>query len=105
MISKLKFTVFFTVNFMMPHERSFPIGSVCNIVTDNKSPEIFDCLSDFELLRIFLFGLPDNWPSHVSVAVFCAVDDFLKSSKILTTSARPCAPFMGIRAFLLYFFC
>jgi len=38
--------LFFTVNFMMPHERSFPIGSVCNIVTDNKPPEIFDCLSD-----------------------------------------------------------
>jgi len=32
-----------------------------------------------ELLRIFLFGLPDNKPSHISVAVFCAVDDFLKS--------------------------
>jgi len=32
-----------------------------------------------ELLRIFLFGLPDDEPSHISVAVFCAVDDFLKS--------------------------
>jgi len=24
-------------------------------------------------------GLPDDEPSHISVAVFCAVDDFLKS--------------------------
>ena len=30
---------------------------VYNIVTSNISPEFFDCLSNVELLRIFLFGL------------------------------------------------
>jgi len=52
---------------------------VCNIVTDHKSPEFFDCLSNVELLRISLFGLPDDEPSHISVGVVCAVVDFLKS--------------------------
>ena len=33
---------------------------VCNIVIDNKSPEIFDGLSNVELLRKFLFGLHDD---------------------------------------------
>ena len=69
--------LFFHCNFMMSHERSFAIGS-CNIVTDNKSPELFDCLSNVELLRIFLFDLPDDEPSHFLVAAFCAVDDFRK---------------------------
>ena len=79
MISKLRFTFSFTIIF---HDaaRVILFNRVYNIVTDNKSPEIFDCLSNVELLRIFLFGLPDDGPSHVSVAVFCAVDNFLKSS-------------------------
>ena len=31
------------------------------------------------MLHIFLFGLPVDEPSHIFVAVFYAVDDFLKS--------------------------
>jgi len=58
--------------------RAILFNRVYNIVNNNISPEFFYCLSSVELLRIFLFGLPDNEPSHVSVAVFCAVDDFLK---------------------------
>ena len=77
MISKLRFT-FFYCNF---HDaaRAILFNRVYNIVTNNISPEFFDCLSNVELLCIFLFGLPDIEPSHISVAVFCAVDDFLKS--------------------------
>jgi len=73
-----KIHLFFYCNF---HDaaRAILFNKVCNIVTDHKSPEFFDCLSNVGLLRIFLFGLPDNEPSHISVAVFCAVDDFLKS--------------------------
>jgi len=59
--------------------RAILCNGVCNIVTDNKSHEIFDCLSNVELLRVFLFGLPDDEPSHISVAVFCTVGDFRKS--------------------------
>ena len=59
--------------------RAILLNRVYNIAANNISPEFFDCLSNVELLRIFLFGLPDNEPSHISVAVFCAVDDFLKS--------------------------
>jgi len=77
-ISKLRFTFAFTVNFMTPHERSILCNMVCNIATDNKSPELFGCLRNVELMHIFLFGLPEDEPSHISVAVFCAVDDFLK---------------------------
>jgi len=40
--------------------RAILSNRVCSIVTVNKSPEIFDRLSDVELLRIFLFGLPDD---------------------------------------------
>ena len=70
--------LFFCCNF---HDaaRAILFNRVYNIVTNNMSPEFFDCLSNVQLLRIFLFGLPDNEPSHVSVAVFCAMDDFLKS--------------------------
>ena len=42
--------------------RAIHCNRECNIVTDNKSPEVFDCLSNVELLRIFLFGLPDDEP-------------------------------------------
>jgi len=59
--------------------RAILFSRVYNIVTNNISPEFFDCRSSIELLRIFLFGLPNNEPSHVSVAMFCVVDDFLKS--------------------------
>ena len=51
--------------------RAILFNRVYNIVTNNISPEFFDCLSSVELLRIFVFGLPDNEPSHVSVAVLC----------------------------------
>jgi len=69
--------LFFYCNF---HDaaRAILFNRVYNVVTNNISPEFFDCLSNVQLLRIFLFGLPDNEPSHVSVAVFGAVDDFLK---------------------------
>ena len=33
---------------------------VCNISTDNKLAEHFHCLSNDELLRLFLFGLSDG---------------------------------------------
>jgi len=56
-----------------------PSNRVSNIVTDNKSLELFDCLSNDVLMLIFLFGLPDDELSHSSVAVFCSVDDLLKS--------------------------
>ena len=69
---------FFYCNFRAA-ARTIHSNRAGNIVTDNKSPEIFDCLSDVGLLRIFLFGLPDDEPSHISVAVFCAVDEFLTS--------------------------
>jgi len=102
-ISKLRFTFSFTVNFMMTHERSFP-NRVCNIVTDNQSPELFYCLSNFELLRIFLFGLPDDESSHISVAVFCALDDFLKSSNRFWHHPRNLLHhFWEIRALLLHY--
>jgi len=70
--------LFFYCNF---HDdaRAILSNRVCNIVIDNKSPEFFVCLSNVELLRIFLFGLPDEESSRISVAVFRPVDDFLKS--------------------------
>jgi len=58
--------------------RAILCNRVCSIATD-ESPELFDCLNNVELLCIFLVGLPDDEPSHISVAVFCAVDDFLQS--------------------------
>jgi len=58
--------------------RAIVCNRVCNTVTDNKSPELFDCLSNVELVRIFLLGLPADKPSHISIAVFCAVDYFLE---------------------------
>jgi len=75
---KTEIQLFFYCNF---HDaaRAILFNRVYNIVIDNKSPEFFDCLNNVELLRIFLFGLPDDEPSHILVAVFCAVDDFLKS--------------------------
>ena len=74
--------LFFHCNF---HDatRAILFNRVYNIVTNNISHEFFDCLSNVELLRTFLFGLPDNESItylSISVAVFCAVDDFLKSS-------------------------
>jgi len=61
--------------------RAILCNMVCKIfnLADNKLPEHFDCLNNVELLRLFLCGLPDDEPSHNSVAVFCAVDEFLKS--------------------------
>jgi len=58
--------------------RSIVCNKVCNILTDNKSAEHFDCLSTVELLRLLLVGLFDA-PTQISVAVFCAVDEFLTS--------------------------
>jgi len=60
-------------------ERAKPCNKVCNVLTDNELPEHFDRLSNVELVRLFLFGLPDDGPPHISVAVFCPVDDFFKS--------------------------
>ena len=57
--------------------RAILCNRVYNLVTDNKSPEFFGCLSNAELLPMFLFHLHDDEPSHISVAIFCAVDDFL----------------------------
>jgi len=57
------------------------------------------------LLRIFLFGLPGDEPSHTSVAVFCAVDDFrlvIDFDNIRATFLR--APFMGNLCFSAVFF-
>jgi len=53
---------------------------VCDIVSANKLPEVFDYLSNHELLHTFVFGLPDDEPSFISspTAVFCAVDEFRK---------------------------
>ena len=53
-------------------------NKVCNILTDNKLAEHFDCSSNVELLHLLLFGLSDG-PIQISVAVFCAVDELLKS--------------------------
>jgi len=72
----------------------------------NKSPEFFDCLSNVELLHVFLFGLPDDEPSHISVAVFCAVNDFLKYCNRFWQHPRVLVHrIWEIRAFLLYKFC
>jgi len=93
--------LFFHCNF---HDAARAILSnrVCNIVTDNKSTEFFDCLSIVELLRIFLFGLPDDEPSHISVAVFCAVDIVLKSCNRFWQHPRDLVHRLWeIRAFLL----
>ena len=38
--------------------RAILCNRICTIVTDSKSPELFDCLSNVELMRIFLFGPP-----------------------------------------------
>ena len=57
------------------------------------------------MLRIFLFGLPGDEPSHISVAVFCAVDDFclvIDFDNIRATFLR--APFMGNLCFSAVFF-
>ena len=100
-ISKLRFT--FYCNF---HDavRAILFNNVCNIVTDNKLPEHFDCLSDFELLRVFLVCLPDDEASHISVAVLCTVDDFLKSCNRFWQHPHNLVHHLCvIRAFLLYF--
>jgi len=95
--------LFFYCNFHYA-ARAILSNRVWNILTDNKSPEIFDCLSNVELLRIFLFGLPDDEPSHISVAAFCAVDDFLKSSNRFWRHPRDLVHHLWeIRAFLLHF--
>jgi len=39
-------------------------NTVCNILTGNKSPELFDCLSNVGSMRL-LFGLPDDEPSRI----------------------------------------
>ena len=54
-------------------------NKVCNVVTDKKLPGHFEFVSNVELLRILLFGLPDDEPSHISMAAFCALDNFRKS--------------------------
>jgi len=56
--SKLSITFSFTVTFMKAHARYFVTRSVI-FLTANKSAEYFDCLSNVELLRLFLFGLSD----------------------------------------------
>ena len=95
---------FFYCNFR-DAARTIHSNRVCNIVTDNKSPEIFDCLSNVELLRIFLFGLPDDGPSHISVAVFYVVDEFLTSCNRFWQYPRDLVHHLWeIRAFLLHFF-
>ena len=51
--------------------RAILFNRVYNIATNNMSPGFFDCLSNVELLRIFVFGLPDNKPSHLGCCVLC----------------------------------
>jgi len=83
--------------------RAILSNRVCNVVIDNKSSELFDCLNNVELLLIFLFRLPDDEPSHISDAVFCAVDDFLKSCNKFWQHLRDLVHHSWeIRAFLLY---
>jgi len=84
--------LFFCCNF---HDaaRAIPFNRVYNIVTNNMSHEFFDCLSNVQLLRIFLFGLPDNEPSHVSVAVFCAVEPWMIFSSLVIDFAKSCNRF------------
>jgi len=72
-------------------------------MTGNKVAEHFDCLSKVELLSLFLFGL-SGAPIQISVAVLCAVDEFLKLCgefrlRLSNIKRRVCA----IRGFLLYF--
>jgi len=69
----------FTITFKVPHARYFvTTNKICNILTNNKLAEHLDRMSNVELLRLFLFGLSDA-PTQILVAVFCAVDELLKS--------------------------
>jgi len=49
-----------------------------NILTRNKLAEHFDSFTNVDLLRLFLFGLSDG-AIQISVDIFCAVYEFLKS--------------------------
>jgi len=40
--------------------RAILCNKVCKILTENNLAEHFDCLSNVELLRLFLFGLSDD---------------------------------------------
>jgi len=52
-----------------------------------------------------LIWLADNEPSHISIAVFCAMDDFLKSCNRFWQHPRNLVHHLWeIRAFLLYLF-
>ena len=62
--------------------RAVLFNKFCHILTDNKLPEHFDCLSNVELLLLFLFGLSDV-PTQISVDVFCAVVEFLKLNLVI----------------------
>jgi len=76
-MSKLNFTFSVTVNIMMTHDSFFAIEyEDCN---RQQITQLCGWLSNVELVRTFLFGVLDDEQSHISVAVFCAVDDFLKS--------------------------
>jgi len=73
---KTELHLFFYCNF---HDALCMIlrNKVCNILADNELAKHLDCLSNVEFLCLFLFGLSDA-PIQILVAVFCAVDEFLK---------------------------
>jgi len=86
----------------MLHKRCFAIN-VCNIFTDNKLPELFDCLSNVELLRLLLFCVADEEPSHISVAVFCTEDNFL-NLVIKSDNIRVILCIIYVRFVLFFYF-
>jgi len=61
--------------------RTLLYTKVHDILNENGLAERFECLGHTDLLRLYLYGVPDT--SSVSVAIFNAVDKFLKCCKRL----------------------
>jgi len=102
-ISKLRFTFSFTVNFMMSHERSFAIGSV---ICNRQQITWALWLSEQRSVAAYILIWPAWWWSitYISVVVFCAVDYFLKSCNKFWQHLRDLVHRLWeIHAFLLYF--
>ena len=103
MITKLRFTFSFTVNFMMLHERSFPIGSVILQLTTNHLSSLIVWVTLSCCVFSYLACLVMS--QHISVAVFGGVDDFLKCCNRFWQHPPDLVKHLWeIRAFLLYFF-